>query len=210
MWREAFPGVRQYTCLKANSNNMSGARLDRFYVEKGNRGRFFSRSISPSFLSDHHYVSIVVSVSLSKSYKSHWLFNNRLSQDCTFIHSFNLFWKAWREERCNFQLLSQWWDVGKTQIKSFCQQYTAHSAGALKARMKSLEQDILGQSSDCTHNNSTFIDSNDKLLLKNLLEERGKTALLRTRFAQLNDMDAPTSFFYGLEKSQGNRRDFIS
>ncbi len=48
----------------------------------------------------------------------------------------------------------------------------------------------------------TFIDSvaNDKLLLKNLLEEREKTALLRTRFAQLNDMDAPTSFFFGLEK----------
>ncbi len=65
VWREAFPGVRQYTWLKANSNNMSGARLDRFYVEKGNRGRFFSSLISPSFLSDHHYVSIVVSVSLS-------------------------------------------------------------------------------------------------------------------------------------------------
>ncbi len=207
-----FPGVRQYTWLKANSNNMSGARLDRFYVEKGNRGSFFSSSISPSFLSDHHYVSIVVSVSLSKSYISHWRFNNRLLQDCTFIHSFNLFWKAWREERCNFQLLSQWWDVGKTQIKSFCQQYTAHSAGMLKARMKSLEQDILGQSSDCTHNNSTFIDSvaNDKLLLKNLLEERGKTALLRTRFAQLNDMDAPTSFFFGLEKKAKGTEEFSS
>ncbi len=28
--------------LQANSNNMSGARLGRFYVKKGNRGRFFS------------------------------------------------------------------------------------------------------------------------------------------------------------------------
>lgn len=64
--------ARQYTWLKANSNIMSGARLDRFYVEKANRGRFFSSSISPSFLSDHHYVSILVSVSLSKSYNSHW------------------------------------------------------------------------------------------------------------------------------------------
>ncbi len=155
-------------------------------------------------------MSIVVSVSLSKSYNSHWRFNNRLLQDCTFIHSFNLFWNAWREERCNFQLLSQWWDVGKTQIKSFCQQYTANSAGMLKARMKSLEQDILGQSSDCTHNNSTFIDSvaNDKLLLRNLLEERGKTALLRTRFAKLNDMDAPTSFFFGLEKKPREQKSF--
>lgn len=97
-----------YTWLKANSNNMSGARLDRFYVVKGNRGRFFSSSISPSFLSDHHYVSIKVSVSFPRFSKSHWHFNNRLLQDCTFIHSFNLFWKTWREERCSFQSLTQW------------------------------------------------------------------------------------------------------
>ncbi len=32
--------------LQANSNNMSGARLDRFYVKKGNRGRFFSSIFS--------------------------------------------------------------------------------------------------------------------------------------------------------------------
>lgn len=170
-------------------------------VLEGTRGRFFNSSITPSFLSDHHYVSVVVSVCLSKPFKSHWRFNNSLLQDCTFIHSFNLFWKACREERSHFQSLSSWWDVGKTQMKCFCQQYTAHNAGMLKARMKSLEQAVLGQSSDCT-NNSTFTDSvaNDKLLLKNLLEERGKDAFLRTRFAQLNDMGAPTSFFFGLEK----------
>lgn len=211
MWREACPGIRQYTWLKANSNNnISGARLDRVYVDKENRGRFFSSMISPSFLSDHHYVSIVVSVSISKSSKSHWRFNNRLLQDCTFLHSFNCFWNAWREERCNFQSLSQWWDVGKTQIKSFCQQYTAHSAGMLKARMKNLEQAILGQSSDFIHNNSTFSDSvaNNKQLLRNLLEERGRTALLKTRFAQLNDMDAPTSFFFGLEKKPREQKRF--
>lgn len=210
LWREAFPGVRQYTWLKANSNNMSGARLDRFYVVKGNRGRFFNSSISPSFLSDHHYVSIKVSVSIPRFSKSHWHFNNRLLQDCTFIHSFNLFWKTWREERCRFQSLSQWWDIGKAQIKTFCQQYTTHSTRALKEKMKSLEKDILGQSSESTHNNSSFIDSvaRDKILLKSLLEERGKTALVRTRFAQLNDMDAPTVFFFGLEKKSREQKIF--
>lgn len=210
LWREAFPGVKQYTWLKANSNHLSGARLDHFYVEKGNRSKFFKSSISPSFLSDHHYLSIVVSVSFPRILKSHWHFNNRLLQDCTFIHSFNLFWKAWREERCKFQSLSQWWDIGKVQIKYFCQQYTAHSTRVLKEKMKSLEQAILGQSSDCTNSNSTSIDSvaKDKLLLKNLLEERGKIALLRTRFTQLNDMDAPTVFFFGLEKKSREQKIF--
>lgn len=34
VWREAFPGVKQYTWLKRNSNRLSGARLDCFYVKK--------------------------------------------------------------------------------------------------------------------------------------------------------------------------------
>lgn len=49
LWREDFPGVRQYTWLKRNSNNLSGARLDRFYVRKRHRDRFFNSCISPSF-----------------------------------------------------------------------------------------------------------------------------------------------------------------
>lgn len=49
LWRDCFPGVRQYTWLKQNSNELSAARLDRFYVKANNRGRFFGVSISPNF-----------------------------------------------------------------------------------------------------------------------------------------------------------------
>ncbi len=34
VWRESFPQVRQYTWVKVNSNMVSGARLDRIYVQK--------------------------------------------------------------------------------------------------------------------------------------------------------------------------------
>lgn len=72
IWRDSFPGVKQYTWLKMNSNALSGARLDRFYVAKCNSGRFYNSLIVPSFLSDHHYISVAVSVLSSKTYKSHW------------------------------------------------------------------------------------------------------------------------------------------
>lgn len=67
--------------MKVNSNNMSGARLDSFYTEACNRGRFFRNSISPTFLSDHHYISVAISVESTKSYKPLWHFDNRLLQD---------------------------------------------------------------------------------------------------------------------------------
>ncbi len=205
LWRDSFPGVKQYTWLKTNSNALSGARLDRFYVAKSNSGRFYNSSIVPSSLSDHHYISVAVSVLSSKTHKSHWHFNNRLLQDHSFIHSFNLFWQSWREERCSFSLLSQWWDMGKVHIKLFCQQYTVHNTRTLKEKMKSLEEDILRQSS---HDDSADSIERNTFLLKTLLEEQGKTALLRTRYSQLNEMDAPSAFFFGLEKKPRKQKYF--
>ncbi len=191
--------------LKTNSNALSGARLDRFYVAKSNSGRFYNSVIVPSFLSDHHYISVAVSVLSSKIHKSHWHFNNRLLQDHSFIHSFNLFWQSWREERCSFSLLSQWWDMGKVHIKLFCQQYTAHNTRTLKEKMKSLEEDILRQSS---HGDSADSIERNTFLLKTLLEEQGKTALLRTRYSQLNEMDVPSAFFFSLEKKPREQKYF--
>lgn len=41
--------------MKENSNMVSGARLDRIYVQKSFRGTFFNSCIIPTALSDHHY-----------------------------------------------------------------------------------------------------------------------------------------------------------
>jgi len=114
-----------------NSNSLSGARLDQFYIARSNSGRFNISLIVPSFLSDHHYVSLAVSVLSSKTHKSHWLFNNSLLQDHSFIHSFGLFLAIL--ERCSFPLLSRW-DIGKLHIELFCQQYTAHNTPELSKK----------------------------------------------------------------------------
>ncbi len=67
--------------------------------------------------------------------------------------------------------------MGKVHIKLFCQQYTVHNTRTLKEKMKSLEEDILRQSS---HDDSADSIERNTFLLKTLLEEQGKTALLRT------------------------------
>lgn len=88
---------------------MSAERLDRFYVKANNRGRFLGVSISPNFLSDHHYISMTVSIPCIKSFFTYWHFNNNLLQDNNFIHAFHSFWKAWKErKRDSFSSLSRW------------------------------------------------------------------------------------------------------
>lgn len=203
LWRDASPGVRQYSWLRMSSTQVTAARLDRFYVGAEHRGLFYNSSISPTFLSDHQYISLSVSIQAKEHFFSHWHFNTKLLQDHSFIHAFTSFWESWREEKSRFSSLSQWWDVGKAQIKAFCLQYTAHSTRILKEKMLALEHEIANQTNNVigawTDARTDAVQRN-MLLLKNLMEERGKGALVRARFCQFNDMDAPTAFFFGLEK----------
>lgn len=96
------------------------------------------------------------------------------------------------------------------QIKNFCQQYNAHNTENLKMKMKILEQKILQQS----YNNegdrllSADIIKENKSLLKDLLEEQEKETLVRTRYIKHNEMDAPTAFFFGLEKKSKEQNFF--
>lgn len=45
-----------------------------------------------------------------------------------------------------------------------------------------------------------------KLALGSLLKERVKGAIVRSRFMELRDMDAPTSFFFNLERKRADSR----
>ncbi len=41
-----------------------------------------------------------------------------------------------------FENLKQWWDIGKTQIKMFCLQYSANCSSRIKNVIESLEKQI--------------------------------------------------------------------
>ncbi len=139
VWRESFPKSRQYTWLKMNCNIISAAKLDRIYVQKGRRGRFFDSKNNPTPISDHYYVSVMVKIS-NTSYKSYLHFYNSLLQDRTFVHLFPFFWRAWRERKTEFKSLSQWWDIGKIQIQSFCQQYVNNNVKEIQKKTEQLEK----------------------------------------------------------------------
>ena len=102
-----------------------------------------------------------------------------------------------------------WWEVGKAQIRVFCQQYTSHSTSRIKAAIQELEVSIrnIEKGSHRVLDPTTGHRLQEKRLeLSSLLQERVKGALVRSRFLQLKDMDAPSSFFFNLERSVAQRK----
>ncbi|KAJ3584784.1 hypothetical protein NHX12_015279, partial [Muraenolepis orangiensis] len=75
--------------------------------------------------------------------------------------------------------------------------------------MKDLESDIVElETIRETTGDRGYIEilKEKKMALANLLDVKVQGALVRSQFLNINEMDAPTSFFFGLEKNNGQRR----
>ena len=208
-WRVKHPQTRQYTWVRVGNGRVSAARLDRIYISKSLSSRLVHSNISPVGFTDHHFVSIDLILSPGERVKSYWSFNNRLLQDRIFCQSFERFWQQWKTRKADFVSLKLWWEVGKAQIRVFCQQYTSHSTANIKAAVQELEVSIrnieegLHRHSDPT---TGHLLQEKRLELSLFLQERVKGALVRSRFLQLKDMDGPSSFFFNLERSVAQRK----
>ncbi|TWW77693.1 Transposon TX1 uncharacterized 149 kDa protein ORF 2 [Takifugu flavidus] len=181
VWRVKHPTSRQYTWVKVVDGVISAARLDRFYLSQG-----FSNS-------------------------SYWHFNVKLLQDTEFSRRFEAFWGTWRGRKGDFECLGQWWEVGKAHIRAFCQQYSSHTTTRVKHTIEHLEREIRDlEGSFSTHTSTEGHTLRQKRQeLSSFLQERVKGALVRSRFTSIKEMDAPTSFFFNLERSVSRAKQML-
>ncbi|KAI4872000.1 hypothetical protein NFI96_008836 [Prochilodus magdalenae] len=137
----------------------------------------------------------------------------KLLQDKAFCESFKVFWHEWTSRKGEFETLIQWWEVGKAQIRTFCQDFTSYSTATLRTAIQALELDI-ARIYDLLINQSaaglqTDLASKQKELAA-ILHEKAKGAFVRSRYLSMNDMDAPTAFFFDLERSTAGHQALAS
>ena len=209
LWRTMHHGIRQYTWAQSRDSYISLARLDRIYVYKHHLNLFKECHILPTGFSDHCAVICKASVKAFKPKSAYWCFNTSLLGDKHFRDTFIFFWETFRQQKVSFTSLQQWWDYGKVQIKLFCQQYTFSVTNEIIRSLKGLEEDIMNLQELVT---PTGAEEQVKLLkekkgrLSELLGVRAQGALVRSRFQSASLMDAPSKFFFGLERKNGQSR----
>ncbi len=99
--------------------------------------------------------------------------------------------------------------MGKAQIKVFCQQFSYNATFTLKRNVKNLENEINEMERrliDVDDHGSMDVLKKKKMELKSLLEERVKGALVRARISSIKEMDAPTTYFFGLERKEAQKK----
>lgn len=212
VWREKNKNVRQYSWIKAAVGRISAARLDRFYLHNNQCNRVIGAYITPCIISDHQLITVNIILSETKPQFFYWRFDIKLIQDVNFYENFKLFWNCWVEAKNDYDNLLQWWEIGKTQIKLFCQQFVAHTSCKIKYEIKKLENDI-------SKIQNMLIDQNVMNLredlsqrrqeLSNMLNKRVKSALVSSHFVSLQDMDAPTKYFFNLNKKFNHTTNYM-
>lgn len=209
IWRNLHLNTKQYTWSHNLSQGTVRARLDRFYTPQHSLNTFITAQIIPTSLSDHHCLLVTYIFAKENHSSSHWHFNLKLLQDTVFTQYLKDMWGNWRSQKQQCSSLQQWWDLGKVQIRLFCQHYTLDATRSRNAAMTELEREIVELESRAdSHPSETAQDTlrQRRSTLSSLLEERVRGAQVRSRFIELRDMDAPSKFFFGLEKKKANSK----
>ncbi len=209
VWRNFNYRVKQYTWTHVCDNLLSMARLDRFYVFKYHCSFFINSSIVPVGFSDHSLVVCTLKLSSVKLSSPYWHFNVSLLSDLKFKEAFKFYWESFREQKGQFSSLQEWWDIGKVNIKQLCQQYTLNVTKILSQSIKKLENEILEiqaliqETGNQDHLESFYLK---KSALSDFYKRKAQGALVRSRFQNVEQLDVPSKFFFGLEKKNGQRR----
>ena len=142
VWRLQHSRLRSYTWCRCQDGFISRARLDRMYVNKPMLNVVTTSQILPTGFTDHSLVVLSFKLPLSSGGSAYWTLNTRLLSDkkkkCK--DCFKAVWEKICTSKPEHANLRLWWDLAKSQIKSFCQQYSlyttkmqSHSIDALKS-----------------------------------------------------------------------------
>lgn len=200
---------RQYTWAHTRGNLISLARLDRFYCFKHHFNIFQKCRMVPVGFTDHSLVMCNVLITNIKPKSAFWHFNTTLLSDDHFKGGFRFFWGIFRTRKQDFNSLRQWWDCGKAEITQLCQQHTPNVTWDITKSMRDLEIEIVELQNlvNSTGNRGHIEDlKSKKSALRDLLGTKVQGALVRSRFQSVALMDAPSKFFFGLEKKNGQSR----
>ncbi|CAM2102752.1 unnamed protein product [Caretta caretta] len=144
VWRDHQPDdTSTFTFVRVEAHRSHHSRLGRIYLSRFHLSQAHSSAIRPAPFSNHHLVTVTVSLRAERPGPAYWHFNNSLLEDEGFVTSFREFWLAWREQWRAFPSVRRWWDLGKVRAKLFCRDYTRGTNRQRNAAIEQLEREVL-------------------------------------------------------------------
>lgn len=140
-YRVKFPTGPSFTWF--NGPHTVGCRLDRFYTPKGWRSRITDFKCHPFGYSDHHLISLKLTLGNSNLRgQGIWIFNTQLLKSEPFCTAVKHFWPACQEHRPAFTDPRNWWDAGKLQLKELAISHSIEQSRERRGEKSNLEHEF--------------------------------------------------------------------
>ncbi|WAR30641.1 YTX2-like protein [Mya arenaria] len=131
-----------------------------------------------------------------------WKMNTSILENPEYVKRFELFWKGWTKQKCNFSTLTSWWEIAKIRIKEisidFCKELNKSKTG-IKQLEKTMEQLKQKQLTDDICSEIQLLSEKIKDHYKN----QAKAAQIRSRAKFITENEKSTAYFFNLEKIRG-------
>ncbi|CAM2117480.1 unnamed protein product [Caretta caretta] len=211
VWCDHHPDdTSTFTFLWVEAHRSHHSWLDRIYLSRFHLSQAHSSAIRPAPFSDHHLVTVTVSLRAERPGLAYWHFNNSLLENESFVMSFREFWLAWREQWHAFPSLWRWMDLGKVRAKLFCRDYTRGTSRRRNAAIEQLEREVLEMERRLAANpedpSLCGACREKREELRALEDHRARGAFVQSRIRLLWEMDRGSRFFYALEKTRGAKK----
>ena len=199
-FRVSNPSAKLFTWF--NSSHSIGCRLDRFYTPRAWRLRVSAHACSPFAYSDHHLVSLKLTLGNSNPRgRGLWKFNTQLLRSENFCTAVCDFWPVWRDHKPAFTDPRVWWDAGKLQLKEIA---ISHSVALARERSREkihLEHEFRNLS----RGNANTAADHARLaeiteLLKGIDDRAVEGSIIRSKEQWTELGEKPTKYFYQLEQ----------
>lgn len=208
VWRKQHEHDMEFTWR--NKTGTIRCRLDKFYVSSSLAKDYVSDSqIVPYPHSDHDIVQIKIKVDSSRNNigPGTWKLNTSLLNDKNVRDKVKRFWSDWQTKKAHFSNVGEWWDAGKSRIKSLlitCSKKIAATVKQERARLLKKFRSLRAQNT-LSESELTELD-NVKSQLANLDFRNVRGNKIRSKAKWIETNEQPSKFFFQKEKKRAVKK----
>jgi len=136
-FRHIFPEKREYSFV---SNLGRPCRLDRVYVSNSLLNSVVNVDHPPNANSDHTFLQVDLDLQPIARGKNSWNLPSTLLEDTVYLDKVRNFWIGWKNRKHFYNSIFEWWDEGKTRIKSLSISYAHKTSKASRKHETSLDK----------------------------------------------------------------------
>lgn len=196
IFRRRNPTKRVYSWCRGDKKS----RIDYWLVSKSMDNQIDCIDYHPCPFSDHDIVNLTFRDSETEHGPGSWKMNEKVIKSDLFRDSFIGMWEEWKKEKCKYDNLNKWWDLGKSKIKNLAKWVSQKLSQDRKDRAHELEKQLKYlKERSYNHNHDDRIE----LLtaeLNILLYEKAEGAKIRSRAQWFEEGEKGTKFFHNLER----------